>query len=67
MKEGKNMEKPMMDICQLMEYMSISRKTAYALIHSEGFYPAFRVGKKILIHPEKLEKWITEQQVHKEG
>lgn len=60
------MSKQMMTIQQLMEYLNISRKTAYALVNRKGFYPAFHIGKKILIHPEKLEQWICEQQINKE-
>lgn len=46
---------------QFMTYQNISRKTAYRLVHDESFYPAFRIGKKILINLDKLRKWNFEQ------
>lgn len=50
-----------MSVKDLMAYMKISQPTAYRLVHSESFYPAFRIGKKILINKDKLDKWIFEQ------
>ena len=48
-------------VSQFMTYQNISRKTAYRLVHDESFYPAFRIGKKILINLDKLRKWNFEQ------
>lgn len=46
---------------QMMSFLGIGRSKAYELVHSEGFYPAFRVGRKILINVDKLEQWLAEQ------
>ena len=51
------------DIKQFMEYMSIGRTKAYQLVKDPSFYPAFRVGGKVLISREKLDKWIDEQTI----
>lgn len=44
---------------ELMEYMGVSRATAYELVNSEGF-PAFKIGKKILVNVDLLKEWIRE-------
>lgn len=41
----------------LQDYLGIGRTTAYELVNSKGF-PAFRIGKKILVNAEGLEEWI---------
>lgn len=48
---------------QFMGYMNIGRTKAYEMIHDKSFYPAFRVGRKILINKEKLDKWIDENTI----
>ena len=50
-----------MTIRQFMNYENIGRTKAYELVHDPSFYPAFRIGKKILINIEKLKKWNDEQ------
>ena len=35
----------------------ISRASAYKLINSRGF-PAFRINRKIFVHPQQLDQWI---------
>ena len=49
----------------LREYLQIGRTKAYQLAHDPDFYPAFRVGGKILINVEKLQKWIFDQSMKK--
>lgn len=41
--------------------LGISRASAYNLVHSDGFYPAVRVGGRVLIRVSALEKWVEEQ------
>lgn len=55
------MEPNNLTIKQFMTFQNISRTTAYRLVHDESFYPAFRIGRKILINLDKLRKWNFEQ------
>ena len=54
-------ERLSISVPELMEQMGISRKFAYELVNSRGFYPVFRIGKKILINVELLKQWMKEQ------
>ena len=51
------------NVAGLRAYLGIGRATAYELVNSDGF-PSFRIGKKILINVDLLEKWI-EQNIQK--
>lgn len=44
---------------ELCDFMKIGKNTAYKLIKLKGF-PAFRIGNKILISQNKLQKWIDD-------
>lgn len=55
------MEKANMTVREMGAYMGVGRKKSYELVNSKGF-PAFRIGRKILISKEGLEKWIQKQQ-----
>ncbi len=46
---------------KMATYLSISKTMAYELVHSRDFYPAFRIGRKILVNVDKLKQWIEEQ------
>lgn len=46
---------------ELGKRLHISRSAAYQLASAEGFYPAFRLGKRVLIRVGALEKWLAEQ------
>ena len=48
-------------IKQFMEYQNIGRSKAYQLVHDPAFYPAFRIGRKILINLDKLRRWNFDQ------
>ncbi len=48
-------------VVEMGRRMGLSRSLAYNMVKMEGFYPAFRVGKRILIQVAALEKWISEQ------
>ena len=52
-------------IKQFMDYQNIGRTKAYELVHDSTFYPAFRIGRKILINREKLSRWNEEQNMNK--
>jgi len=54
-------EKGTMTVYEMGEFVGIGRKKSYELANSEGF-PSFRVGRKILISREGLERWLKEQQ-----
>lgn len=54
-----------MPVRDLEIYLGIGRKKAYELVNSKGF-PAFRIGRKVLISRDGLEKWIQEQQDRKD-
>lgn len=42
---------------ELQAELGVGRSTAYELCNSKGF-PAFRIGKKILVNTEKLMEWM---------
>lgn len=50
-----------MNVKRMAECMGIGIVTAYQLCNSEGFYPAFRIGRKILVNRERLQQWLNEQ------
>lgn len=56
--------KQTMTVKELAQALSIGSVTAYQLVNSESFYPAFRIGRKILINREKLQAWLNEQTVN---
>lgn len=43
------------------EILRISKRRAYQIVKIKGF-PVCRIGKKILINKNGLEKWLTERQ-----
>lgn len=45
----------------LARRLGICRNSAYALAARNGFYPAYKIGKKVCIDADLLEKWISEQ------
>ena len=49
----------MLTVKDMYQRLNISRQQGYILVHRKGF-PSFRVGKKILIPADKLQKWIEE-------
>ena len=55
------MDKATMTPKELQIYMNIGRVKAYELCSTKGF-PAFRIGRKVLINREGLERWMREQE-----
>lgn len=53
-------EKLTLTVTEAARTLGISRPTLYTLVHSEGF-PAFQIGKRILISRSGLEEWVQEQ------
>jgi len=48
-------------VMDLAKRLGICRNTAYLLAAKKEFYPAYKIGKKVCIDAELLEKWIDEQ------
>jgi len=49
------------DAMQAAEMIGCGRSLIYELINRPDFYPAFRIGRKVLVNVEKLKQWIDEQ------
>lgn len=56
--ENKDM---VLNMPEFKKLMKVSRATSYAIANDPSFYPAFRVGRRLLINRQLLEKWIAEQ------
>lgn len=41
--------------------IGVARSKIYELCNSEGFYPSFRIGRRILINVKLLQQWVNEQ------
>lgn len=54
-------EKRTINVMELAKRLGICRNTAYTLAARKDFYPSYRIGKKICIDADLLEKWISEQ------
>lgn len=54
--------KQTLTVREMQDYLCVSRSTAYELVNTPGF-PAFRIGKKILVNVERLKEWIKQQEV----
>lgn len=48
-----------MTVMELADELQVSRPTAYALTHREGF-PVLKVGRRTLILREALTRWLEE-------
>lgn len=46
-----------MTVKELQEHLHICRRTAYTIIHKDGF-PAYKVGHSIRIDRKGLDEWI---------
>lgn len=55
-----SMEQMTMDADDISGFLGISKQGAYNLLHSVGF-PAFRVGKRLLVHRNDFERWLEQQ------
>ena len=50
----------MLSVPEMATALGISRAGAYELARSEGF-PALRIGTRIVIPKDKLQKWVDKQ------
>lgn len=48
-------------VSEMAELLSISRPTAYEIIHRADFHGAFKVGARTLVSVEALREWIQKQ------
>lgn len=46
---------------EFSELLGVSKCTAYHIIRSADFYPAFRIGRKWFVNLEELKHWMAEQ------
>ncbi len=51
---------------QMQKKLGLSRSTVYRIIHSENFYPAIKLEKRVLINKIELKKWLDEHRINKE-
>lgn len=65
--ENKMVKPEYITILQMGKMLGISRSTLHRMVHSEGFYPAIKLGKRVLINKKDLEKWLDERRINKEG
>lgn len=55
-----------LSVDEAAQMLGLSRPVVMELTHSEGF-PAFNVGKRILIHAQGLAEWVDRQMEKKAG
>lgn len=55
------MENICITVQEMGKRLGVSRAMAYNLVNAQGFYPAFRIGKRVLVRLDSLEKWLDEQ------
>ena len=46
---------------ELAQELNVSRTTAYNLARSKDFYPAIRIGQRIVVSVQALIRWLEEQ------
>lgn len=46
---------------ELAQQLNVSRTTAYNLVRNKDFYPAIRVGHRIIVSVQALIRWLEEQ------
>jgi excisionase family DNA binding protein len=55
------MQKKYLSIDDTVEYTNLCKSTISRLSRSRDFYPARRIGRRVLIDRELLDQWISEQ------
>lgn len=48
-------------VTELSQRLGIGRNAAYALAVSDGFFPAFRIGRRLIISEAALAKWLEQK------
>ena len=46
---------------ELAQQLNVSRATAYNLARRKDFYPAFRIGHRLIISKQALNRWLDDQ------
>lgn len=46
---------------ELAQQLNVSRATAYSLAQRKDFYPAIRIGHRIVVSVQALTRWLNEQ------
>lgn len=46
---------------EMAQQLHISRASAYKLANAPSFFPAFRLGGRVLIGADALRRWVHEQ------
>lgn len=54
------MSKRVYKVRELPEVLGISQTKAYQIVHQAGF-PATKIGRRILIPADALDRWLLEQ------
>lgn len=55
------MEAYCITVSEMGKRLCISRASAYNLANRADFYPAIRLGKRLLINTDALHRWLNEQ------
>ena len=50
-----------MTVDELARQLNVSRSTAYTIAQCKDFYPAIRIGKRIVVSVRALTRWLDEQ------
>lgn len=58
-------KKATVNVHEMAKIIGIGLTKAYALASSSKFYPAFRIGRKVLVNRDLLEQWRHEQSYNK--
>lgn len=56
-----------MSVAEMAESLGLSLTVAYRLVKSNKFYPAKKIGDRIIIYVVELEQWLSEQGVKNGG
>ena len=46
---------------EMAQQLNVSRATAYNLARRKDFYPAFRIGHRLIISKQALSRWLDDQ------
>ena len=46
---------------EMAQQLNVSRATAYNLARRKDFYPAFRIGHRLIISRQALSRWLDDQ------
>ncbi len=54
-------EKMVLTRKEFVSLMRISEPKAQEILNSKDFYPAFRIGRRVMVNAQLLQKWLNEQ------